>query len=118
MRSARVTSSRPASALIMVVALIWAYVGFVEVIPSEGPAGGTVGICWTLVFVAVSLFHALNLFTGFAAEKIVIEGGGKALDDSLSFDERLRRLERLREERLLTEREYQRKREEVLRERW
>jgi hypothetical protein len=39
-------------------------------------------------------------------------------DDSIPFDEKLRRLEKLREERLLTEDEYRQKREDIMKKGW
>jgi hypothetical protein len=50
--------------------------------------------------------------------EIDIENGEESPERQLQFDERLRRLERLHEEQLISAEEYQRKREEIMGQAW
>jgi hypothetical protein len=111
----RVKPSKPASALGVVVGVVMVGLGLFVAIPTFG----AFGIFWTLVAAAITVFNAINVFTdaGLAGTEI-IEDAGPPGAKPLQFDERLRRLEHLREEGLVTDDEYQRKRAELLDERW
>jgi hypothetical protein len=100
----------------MIVGIIFVGIGLVVVIPTFGPFG----LFWTLVAVAITVFNAINVFSesGVAGTEIIQEGGEPSGTEPLPFDERLRRLEQLKREGLVTDEEYQRKRAELLDERW
>jgi len=59
------------------------------------------------------IVNALNLFTkrGIATDEIEVESGA---NDSLSLEDKLKRLEELRKKKLITELEYQEKRRELM----
>src|SRR5262245_51095461 len=106
----RVKPSRPQAALAMVVGIVFVGIGLFVVIPTFGPFG----IFWTLVAAALTVFFAMNVFSqrGFAHTEVEVEKGAGLLEGDVPFDERLRRLERLRDEQLISEEEYKRKRQE------
>ncbi len=111
----RVKPSKPASALGMVVGVAFVGIGLFVAIPTFG----AFGVFWTLVAVAITVFNAINVFSesGVAGTEI-IEDDGPLGAEQLPFDERLRRLEQLRKDGLVSDEEYQRKRAELLGERW
>ncbi len=118
MRRVRVLPSKPVSALGMIVGLVFVCIGIFVAIPIFGPFG----ILWTLVAAAIAIFNALNVFSnrGIATTEIDIEGDdflGRQ-SEQLPFDERLRKLEQLRKEELITELEYRQKREELMSIKW
>jgi hypothetical protein len=112
----RVKPSRSQSALGMVMGIVFVGIGLFAVIPIFG----AFGMVWTLMAAAITVYFAINAFSprGLAHTEIDIEHDAKPQEGELQFDERLRRLERLREERLISEEEYQRKREEIMRQQW
>ena len=114
----RVRPSKPASAIGMIVGIVFVGIGVFVVIPIFG----LFGILWTLVAAAIGIFNAVNLFSdrGIAATQFDIDGAdflGRQ-SDQLPFDERLRKLEQLRTEKLITEVEYQQKRDELMEAKW
>jgi hypothetical protein len=112
----RVKPSRPQAALAMVAGI--AFVGFGVLVLM--PKFGAFGILWTLMALASTIYFAINVFSprGLAHMEIDIENGEESPERQLQFDERLRRLERLREEQLISAEEYQRKREEIMGQAW
>jgi len=108
----RVKPSRPQAALAMVVGIAFVCFGVLVGIPTFG----VFGIFWTLMAVAVTIYFAINVFSpkGLAHTEIDIEHDAEPQERELQFDERLRRLERLREEQLISAEEYQRKRAEIM----
>jgi hypothetical protein len=112
----RVKPSRSQAALGMVMGIVFVGIGILVVIPIFGPFG----MIWTLMSLALAVYFAINVFSsrGLAHTEIDIENGAKPEEGELQFDERLRRLERLREERLISADEYQRKREEIMGQSW
>jgi hypothetical protein len=115
MRQYRVKPSKPTSVLALAVGLLLVALGFIMAIPQFG----VFGIVWTLVAAAITVYHAVNLFTdrGVANQVVTAEGDPNPPPE-LPFDERLRRLDKLRADGLLTDDEYGRKRAEILGERW
>jgi len=113
----RIKPSKPASALGMVVGIVFIGLGLFMAIPLFG----AFGVLWTLVAAGITVFHAVNVFSqaGVADREIIVDQEPPpAADDQLPFDERLRRLEQIRKEGLLSDDEYRRKRAELLSERW
>lgn len=117
MTQVRIKPSKPVSAMAMIVGIFMIGIGLCT-IPMLGP----IGVVWTLAAVAITGAHAFNVFSkrGLATTQIDIEGDGpmQPPSESLPFDERLRRLEQLRKEGLLTENEFQDKRSELLNQKW
>jgi hypothetical protein len=118
MRRLRIRPSKPASALGMVVGIVFIGIGLFFAIP----VFGAFGIFWTLVAVAITGFHAMNVFSdrGIAMTEIEVVGetSQPKADDEMPFDERLRRLVQLRVDELITEEEYRRKRDELMAKEW
>jgi hypothetical protein len=112
----RVKPSRSQAALGMVVGIVFVGIGLFVVIPTFG----AFGIFWTLVTAAMTVYFAINVFSprGLAHTEIEIEHDAEPREGNLQFDERLRRLEQLREEQLISAEEYERKREEIMRQSW
>jgi hypothetical protein len=117
MRQVRIKPSKPASTLAMIVGILMVGFGLFTI-----SIFGAFGVVWTLVAVAITGAHAFNLFSdrGLATTQIDIEGDDilQPPSESLPFDERLRRLEQLRKEGLLSENEFQDKRSELLNQKW
>ena len=111
----RVRPSKPASVLAMVVGGGFVLIGVAMVIPMFG----AFGILWTLVAAGIAVFHGVNVFSdaGVAHSEVLIDTDAPP-SDSMSFDERLRRLQQLQDDGLISTSEYERKREELLAERW
>ena len=118
----RVKPSKPASLFGMIVGIVFVLIGLFIVIPSAG----MFGVFWTLIAVGITGFQAYNFFgdKGVASWEIDIDTGANAEMNNRSvsvsddFETRLRKLNRLKEDGLITEEEFQKKREEILREKW
>jgi len=118
----RVKPSKPASLFGMIVGIVFVLIGLFIVIPSAG----MFGVFWTMIAVGITGFQAYNFFghKGVASWEIDIDTGTNAETNNQStsvsgnFETRLRKLNRLKEDGLITEEEFQKKREEILREKW
>jgi hypothetical protein len=114
----RIRPSKPASVVGMVVGLLFVGFGLLVAVPMAG----AFGIVWTLVAVAIVAFNAVNVFSRRGIAGTEIDTDGEHLPSSggepLPFDERLRRLEKLRADGLVSAGEYERKRAELMGERW
>ena len=77
------------------------------------PIFGLFGVLWTLIAVVITGYHAFNAFSarGIAAYNVDVE----TPESVQGLDEDLRRLAKLRADGLLSEEEYQQKRDELLR---
>lgn len=121
-RGIRVKPSKPASLFGMIVGIVFVFIGLFVAIPSAG----MFGVFWTLIAVGITGFQAYNFFgdKGVASWEIDIDTGANAEMNNRSvsvsgdFETRLRKLNRLKEDGLITEEEFQKKREEILREKW
>lgn len=91
------------------VGLIFVLIGLVVVIPTFGPFG----ILWTAVAAFIAYSHYKNGFTeeGFATHEIVIDD---AEDESEDIEEKLKKLDSLYQQGLITREEYDSKRKEFL----
>ena len=106
----------------MIVGIVFVFIGLFVVIPGAG----LFGIFWTLIAVGITGFQAYNFFDDkdVASWEINIDTGANAETNNQSasvsgdFETRLRKLNRLKEDGLITEEEFQKKREEILREKW
>ncbi len=118
----KVKPSKPASLFGMIVGIVFVFIGLFVVIPNAG----MFGVFWTLIAVGITGFQAYNFFgdKGVASWEIDIDTGANAETNNQStsvsgdFETRLRKLNRLKEDGLITEEEFQKKREEILREKW
>ena len=101
-----------------IVGIIFTGIGCFVVIPTFG----AFGILWTLIAVGITGMNAYQAFgKGYAGPEIHIEeeetppAGGQP-SASGSAEERLRELRSLYDQRLITQEEYEAKRQEILRE--
>lgn len=118
-RRVRYTPSKPSMILSLVVGVLFIIIGLFVAIPNFG----LFGIVWTLIAVGITIANALPLFSDKAEYRsgMIIEE-----DDALSpapvnysgrtREERLAELSDLYEKRLITREDYDRRREEILKE--
>ena len=106
----------------MILGTIFVFIGLFLAIP----AAGIFGVLWTLVAVGITGFQAYNFFSdkGVASWDIDTDDDDKEDKNNQStcangeFEIRIRKLNRLKEDGLITEEEFQKKRGEILREKW
>ena len=117
-RRRRVTyrPSRVGSAMSMVVGFIFVVIGFTVVIPSAG----AFGVVWTLVAVAIvgtsaySAFGRRNIGPEIYIEDEEKPQEGRTADADGGIEQRLERLNDLHDKGLVTDEEYEKKRQEIL----
>jgi hypothetical protein len=112
----RVRPGKSVSTLGLVVAVVLVLIGLTVVTP----AMGAIGLLWTIVALAIALFHAYNLLApgGVSVVDVDLERGSSELPNPSDFDRRLHDLEALRSDGLISQEEYERKRTEILADRW
>jgi hypothetical protein len=112
----RVKPSKAASAFGMAVGIVFVGIGLFVAIPIFG----AFGVFWTLVAAAIAIFNAINVFSksGIAEKEIVADTDSSLRAEPLPFDERLRRLEQLKNDGLISDEEYRHKRAELMGEQW
>jgi len=106
----------------MIIGIIFVFIGLFVVIPTFG----AFGVFWTLIAVGITVYQAYNFFgdKGVASWEIDIDDGLRERRNNYSsstgddFETRLRKLNKLKEDGLITEEEFRKKREEILREKW
>ena len=84
------------------------------------PTFGFFGIIWTLFAVGITASNAYAAFSGKGYGSLEMEeqdGPGES-SSGLDFEEKLQKLQRLYEQRLITREEYEQKRAEILAEKW
>lgn len=108
-KSVKVKPGKTQSKVGFAVGLIFVLIGCVVVIPTFGPFG----ILWTAVAAFIAYSHYKNGFTeeGFATHEIVIDD---AEDESEDIEEKLKKLDSLYQQGLITREEYDEKRKEFL----
>ena len=112
----RVKLSRPLSAFTCVIGVIFVGIGIFVVIPNVPPFG----ILWTLVCIGITIYHGMNAFsdTGVAHEVVEFESTNTApaTEPPLrrSTEQRLRELEALKEQNLVSPEEYESQRRRIL----
>ncbi|MNH92190.1 hypothetical protein D3C73_447650 [compost metagenome] len=114
----RARPSKAASFMGMIVGGIFIFIGL-----TVFSNIGWFGIVWSLLALGITIGHAFNFFSKRGVSSWEIEVDDKNLSiprNSLADDieTRLRLIERLRDEALITDEEYQQKRREILNEKW
>ena len=112
-RRMRYQPSKSQSIFTGVVGVIFCLIGLFVVIPTFGPFG----LLWTgvAVFITVSNFMAAAGKKAFMGSYVIEEEEGSALSpDAPSAEQRLQELRSLYDQRLITQEEYDRKRQEIL----
>ena len=113
----KVKPSKTQSTFGFIVGLIFIGVGVFVVIPS---AGGF-GVIWTLMAVIITIINGLNAFTDNGVPTHTINAdidGISTVSSEYDFADKLRELETLYEDGLITHEEYTRKRQEILDKNW
>ena len=108
----RVRPSKSQSLVGMIGGAVFVIIGL-----SLMPMMGMFGIIWTLFAVAISGLHAYNFFSnrGVASWEIDIDSASNVQEN---FEERLRKLNKLKEDGLITEDEFEKKRTEIMKSEW
>lgn len=112
----RVRPSKGSSIVGMIVGIIFIIIGLTTAIPM----GGLFGVFWTLIAVVITCSHAYNIFSekGLSQYQVDVELTDSYEKKDESFDEKLRKLKALKDDGLLSDEEYERKRKEILNEKW
>jgi len=102
----------------MIMGAIFVLIGLVVIIPLMRKTNGPVwfGVIWTIAAAAGSIFGAINVFSekGIPTEEIVPTAG--KCNHSKTTEERLIGIDSLRKKQLISEEEYNRIRENILKE--
>lgn len=115
-----------ASAIVMIVmGLLFLFFGIAFIAAAEGearPFALMFGILWAAVCIGFIVFGIYSLSRGKAPAVAIIDVESAPEEENRAekadFEAKLRKLERLRKERLISEEEYRRKRTEIMAEKW
>ena len=113
-RNYRVKPNKASGVLGMVFGAVFIGIGLFVAIP----VFGAFGILWTLAAVAITGYNAYIAFSGAGAYSIEMEDDAAAPGTGapMDFEEKLQKLQRLYDQRLITQEEYETKRQEILKE--
>jgi hypothetical protein len=112
----RVRPSKSASLIGMIGGAVFVIIGITALIPMAG----MFGIVWTLMAAVITGAHAYNFFSkrGIASWEMDIETHNESQPPDNDFEAKLHKLNRLKEEGLISEEEFKVKREEIMNEKW
>ncbi len=112
----RVKPGRSVSILGLIVGVLFVVLGVTIVMPMVG----AFGVIWTLFALAITLYHAYNVFSsrGISLYEVDLDTGEAGGEPSEDFDLKLRKLAKLKEDGLLSEEEFAAKRTEIIQQRW
>ena len=115
MGKVRVKPSKSQSFIGMVAGGIFVIIGIGII-----PMAGIFGIIWTLMALAIASMHAYNYFSnrGMASWEIDVDENKETNNTNNDFEVKLRKLNRLKEDRLISESEFERKRAEIMKSEW
>ncbi len=113
----RVKQSKPSALAGMLMGIIFIVVGFTTVLPTFG----MFGVLWVLICLVITATQAYNFFSnkGVSSWEVDVDApdyAGPA--NNPDFETRLRKLGKLRDDGLISEEEFNRKREEIMRQPW
>ena len=113
----RVRPSKPMSALGLIVGIVFVCIGVFVAIPGAG----AFGVFWTLIALAITGYHAVNLFSerGVAHEVVEFDTSPSARSEpsvppTTSPEQRLTLLEELKRKGLPNDEEYEEQRKRIL----
>ncbi|UUZ79086.1 SHOCT domain-containing protein [Paenibacillus sp. P26] len=114
----RIRPSKASSLMGMIVGGVFVVIGLTVI-----SSFGWFGVFWTLMALGITIGHAVNFFgkrgiSSWEVEMQPPEQRAPHRESAVDFETKLRRLERLKAEGLITEEEYHRKRAEILAEKW
>jgi putative oligomerization/nucleic acid binding protein len=112
MRRVRIKPGKGTSFITMIGGIFMIGFGITEAIPTFG----NFGVLWTLMAFAITAYSAFNAFSdrGLATQEIEVEDSSDSDMAQTDVADRLERLKSLRMDGLITEEEYQRKRNEIV----
>lgn len=84
------------------------------------PNAGLFGVIWTLFAAGITAANAYSAFSGrgYGTLEMTEDGTPGGEGGGLDFEEKLQKLQRLYDQRLITREEYDKKRAEILAEKW
>lgn len=92
---------------------------FFSFLQEEGSSIGQIFMAfWMLIVILIIAYYVYNLNSQKASSVAMAEIELDMADSGSSGEEKLRSLERLKKERLITEEEYQQKRKEIMQQKW
>ena len=111
----QVRPSKPASAIGMIVGAVFVGIGVFVVIPGAG----LFGVLWTLLALVGTGYHAANVFSeqGVAHEVVEFDTSsqaGRQASATASPEQRLSKLDKLKQQGLVSEEEYTEQRTRIL----
>lgn len=111
----RVKPSKPMSALAVIVGIVFIGIGVFLVIPNAG----IFGVFWTLVALAITVFHVANLCSVHGAAYEVVDFDRPSPTQpqtplALSTEQRLAKLDDLKRKGLVSDEEYAEQRKRIL----
>ncbi|MEG0593250.1 MAG: SHOCT domain-containing protein [Coprobacillus sp.] len=109
-RNIKVKPGKTQSLIGFISGIVFVCIGIFVAIPTFGPFG----IFWTIIALIITVTNAINAFgsKGVAMYDVSIEDN----ESSQSVEERLKKLDSLYNQRLITQEEYDQKRKEILKE--
>jgi len=110
----RVKPSKSSSLLGMVVGIIFVIIGLTTIVP----LAGVFGVFWTLIALAIAGLHGYNFFSQKGISQWEVDVESEPSDTSEDFEEKLRKLDRLRKEGLITDEEFEEKRRDIMEAKW
>jgi hypothetical protein len=107
----------------MIVGVLFVILGLTVFIPLTNAAGfpaSIFAIIWTVIAATITLYYGMNLFRrgGAPIYDIDIETKPAGATSEADFDQKLRKLTRLKEDGLISTEEYLTKRAELMHQRW
>ena len=113
-RSYRYRPSKAQSILSAAGGVVFVLIGLFFAIPTFG----LFGVLWTLFALGIAAANLYRAFSGKGYGSWEVEEDGPSAPGGLDFEEKLQKLQRLYDQRLITREEYDRKRAEIMEEKW
>ncbi|GAA0729325.1 SHOCT domain-containing protein [Clostridium malenominatum] len=109
-RRGRVRPSRGQALIGMLMGTIFVIIGFTIAIPNAG----LFGVFWTLMAIIITGTNVYNFFSkeGISYYEVDLESTGE------DFDSKLRKIKKLKDDGIISEEEYNLKKDEIMREKW
>jgi len=114
-RSYRYRPNKVQSVIGIAAGALFVILGIFVVIPTFG----LFGVIWTLFAVGITAANIYGAVSGHGYGSLeMVESGEEPSGGGLDFEEKLQKLQRLYDQRLITRDEYDKKRAEIMNEKW